>query len=922
MATSSLLRPSLGIGTAPNDHSASASSSRSSSFLPPPSASTSRSATPLGFPHSLTSSTQNLPGQETPAPHPHHQHSGLSRLKHMFDNQKYALFETTVIIHELANVPQLSGEFDVKWKFRGKKPRGKELLELTKNGHKPLPKPSLPNLKLQAQNLQASSSTASVGTTSTASSGAYPPTPRSLLNPSSSTAPARPLKSLSLPPAKDTFEKPEKKGSEPTPLKQIITPGSDSPDAEDVYRGPVESPEQMMTEEPEVFEDAEDDEEESRSRSTTHSSQTSASSRSAIPPLINIHRPSMTSTSRPSSSGNSTPTDRLAVPFPKSIPVPVRGGTTPSYSTLIDPVMKRGEPSRSGSMNRTTSFTTTNTAASSTSSSTTNLPQQRPFSLARARSASGPGVGMNNRSSQHSGDGHHSEYSSELRKGTTPTQSLKSHSAKWDYELHHTFRVPLGKPIQPPATPNSGNTGTFPYVRQRPNAPSLPGLGDGPLSESGLRLFIEQLPLSSHAKSASNHPPTSSQDHSPAAAIAKTYAEGKETVSEVVRKESRERTVFGIVDIDLAPFAGKGRMTRRFLLKGSRTNATIKLTVDMRWIGGEERWAAPPMQEGHHVAGVHDFMPDTQDAMRSDLGLVKTPSNSSSGSSLGLDLQRSRTTYSTVSSNYATRNASMTELGRSITLHSYQSYENHLAPSSNRRNLPLDSPKKDLKPLSSIPHSSVQSGRQSPQPTPALDPSIGNTNASGGGTGLLKKLGPSPVILNISKAHDHHKHHTHHLRRHHAHGHGHKHNHSGGISDLPPEIIIEAIFNPHPASVNGPFTYVPKDQVYNEMGMGIALENEKQVLDKVIKQASESSSNSHSNSVGNSKGGTGEHTPDHIDLNDEEPSKTANANGHETKHKLAWRGMRVRAKAEREQKDKEKKEKEKEKRIRANSSGL
>lgn len=53
-----------------------------------------------------------------------------------------------------------------------------------------------------------------------------------------------------------------------------------------------------------------------------------------------------------------------------------------------------------------------------------------------------------------------------------------------------------------------------------------------------------------------------------------------------------QKTVFGTVDIDLAAFAGKGRMTRRFLLVGSRTNATIKLSVDMRWVGGEEKWAA------------------------------------------------------------------------------------------------------------------------------------------------------------------------------------------------------------------------------------------------------------------------------------------------------------------------------------------
>jgi hypothetical protein len=53
-----------------------------------------------------------------------------------------------------------------------------------------------------------------------------------------------------------------------------------------------------------------------------------------------------------------------------------------------------------------------------------------------------------------------------------------------------------------------------------------------------------------------------------------------------------KHTTFGKVDIDLAAFAGRGLTTRKFLLKGSRTNATVKICVEMTWIGGEEKWAA------------------------------------------------------------------------------------------------------------------------------------------------------------------------------------------------------------------------------------------------------------------------------------------------------------------------------------------
>lgn len=66
----------------------------------------------------------------------HEQHTKLStRLRHMFDSQKYAVFSATVTVHELSNVPQLQGDFAVQWKFRGKRPKGKEVLELHKHVH-------------------------------------------------------------------------------------------------------------------------------------------------------------------------------------------------------------------------------------------------------------------------------------------------------------------------------------------------------------------------------------------------------------------------------------------------------------------------------------------------------------------------------------------------------------------------------------------------------------------------------------------------------------------------------------------------------------------------------------------------------------------------------------------------------------------
>ena len=56
------------------------------------------------------------------------------RLKHLFDHTKTANFQVSVTIHSLTNVPQLSGEFAVDWKFRGKAPRAKDAGEYSEYG--------------------------------------------------------------------------------------------------------------------------------------------------------------------------------------------------------------------------------------------------------------------------------------------------------------------------------------------------------------------------------------------------------------------------------------------------------------------------------------------------------------------------------------------------------------------------------------------------------------------------------------------------------------------------------------------------------------------------------------------------------------------------------------------------------------------
>ena len=88
------------------------------SALPP------RSGTPSSLSHSISMQTlNNSPYEVTRAEHT----TTLShKLISMFNSQPHSIFHANVVLHELANVPQLGGQFAVDWKFRGHKPKLKD----------------------------------------------------------------------------------------------------------------------------------------------------------------------------------------------------------------------------------------------------------------------------------------------------------------------------------------------------------------------------------------------------------------------------------------------------------------------------------------------------------------------------------------------------------------------------------------------------------------------------------------------------------------------------------------------------------------------------------------------------------------------------------------------------------------------------
>ncbi|KAF9262738.1 hypothetical protein L218DRAFT_959893 [Marasmius fiardii PR-910] len=61
----------------------------------------------------------------------------------------------------------------------------------------------------------------------------------------------------------------------------------------------------------------------------------------------------------------------------------------------------------------------------------------------------------------------------------------------------------------------------------------------------------------------------------------------------------------GVIYLDLAQYAGVGEaVTRRYLLRKSKTNATLKLTTEVTFISGHSDYIAPPLPKGEIMNGI------------------------------------------------------------------------------------------------------------------------------------------------------------------------------------------------------------------------------------------------------------------------------------------------------------------------------
>ncbi|RDX52326.1 hypothetical protein OH76DRAFT_1345690 [Lentinus brumalis] len=66
----------------------------------------------------------------------------------------------------------------------------------------------------------------------------------------------------------------------------------------------------------------------------------------------------------------------------------------------------------------------------------------------------------------------------------------------------------------------------------------------------------------------------------------------------------------GAVYLNLAEYADAGKVTRRYLLRQSKTNATLKLTIELEHIGGEKHYKSPPLRKGEILASVSGILAD------------------------------------------------------------------------------------------------------------------------------------------------------------------------------------------------------------------------------------------------------------------------------------------------------------------------
>lgn len=397
-----------------------------------------------------------------------------------------------------------------------------------------------------------------------------------------------------------------KKASDPTPLRQSSKPRESESEREEVVESPVEMPNPIDLASP-----ATSLKEIGAGGNVPLPSTAGAGEEGEGALRINTGLPrsgsqfmNLPDTSMRSFSSNMAQrTARTA-----NVPAPIRSGTGPSPAVLlgVPPSATGGRPDMSRSPTgysvQPTANPHDNRAGEATRSSLDGAPTT-------ATSGASTHSGTSRNGSKYSGIGlgrsrtrgsvddkpgtEKEETESDSRKGVTSAKRLRQHACQWNYTVHHTIKIPMGRPVT--ATPmHSGTATPNPGVKKE----LAPILGGGQHSESGFRLIINEI-RTSHTTSADHAgtpTPTSAVHQQHEESGMRQKVEGVEKALKHPTKNAHaikeHRLVFGTIEFDLAQFAGKGKVNRRFLLKGSRTNAVVAVKVELQQVGGEMHWAA------------------------------------------------------------------------------------------------------------------------------------------------------------------------------------------------------------------------------------------------------------------------------------------------------------------------------------------
>ncbi|EKM78302.1 hypothetical protein AGABI1DRAFT_129421 [Agaricus bisporus var. burnettii JB137-S8] len=64
----------------------------------------------------------------------------------------------------------------------------------------------------------------------------------------------------------------------------------------------------------------------------------------------------------------------------------------------------------------------------------------------------------------------------------------------------------------------------------------------------------------------------------------------------------------GALNLNLSEYVGNGLVDRRYLLRESRTNATLRLTIELEYISGESNYIPPPLPKGEILNGLSNYL--------------------------------------------------------------------------------------------------------------------------------------------------------------------------------------------------------------------------------------------------------------------------------------------------------------------------